>query len=152
MTRDQQTGNWIIVASADNNLSQHYNTILPPETLSCSRGWVEGVAVLDYVDLSTSSSNSSSSETSQSSNSSLSSDSSTLRNLYNQYFGNCDGPECTSEYYCYYEVVEEWVCESVSDSDFESSQSSASSASSESQSNSDNVVTTCSSTIAIIFG
>jgi hypothetical protein len=144
-----------------NTSSYAYAVELPPTTLSCDRGWITGVAQANLIDTDASSSSNSSSDSSISSNSSLSSDSSTLKNLYHTYFGSCDGPGCSSEYYCYYDVVEEWVCSdeissasSVSEPVSESSQSesSLSSLSSLSLSLSTNEPINCSPTVIIIFG
>jgi hypothetical protein len=155
LTRDQDNGNWIIVLSTPTTYV--YRTELPPESLTCNRGWIEGVAVLELDD--TTSSSSSSSDSSLSSTSSDSSSSSMLKNLYRSYFINCDGPACTSEFYCYYDVIEEWVCSSVSsevsDSSFLSSQSSSSDSSESSgssQSDSSQSEPTCSPTVTVIFG
>ena len=158
LTRDSLTGNWNVHLTT--KYSYIYTVELPPSTLSCERGWITGVAQANLVDTEQSSSSSSSSDSSMSSTSDSSSDSSTLRNLYREYFSNCDGPECTSEYYCYYDVIEEWRCSSeyhsysyaIESESSDSTSSSSSSKSSSSSSSNSSETPTCSPTVIIIFG
>jgi hypothetical protein len=163
LTRHQDTGNWEVMLSTGSNY--YYSTTLPPETLSCARGWITGVASLDLHDSEESSSSSSKSDLSETSGSSQSSNSSTLKNLYKSFFVNCEGPACTSEYYCYYDVDEEWVCTSVMPSnesigsesteheyeyEYESDQNSSSFSSQSMQSLHSEQI--CSPNVVIIFG
>jgi hypothetical protein len=154
VNRDPLNGNWLVELTIDDSLIE-YNGTLPPDGLSCAHGYVEGIAAVHLVNTDVSST--SQSYSSDSTSSSSESSSSELENLYKKYFVNCDRPECSSEYYCVYEMIDEWVCSdelfssSSSTSHSSSSTHSSSSSTSESSNSTFNPVL-CPPTIAIIFG
>lgn len=124
LTRDQDTGNWIVKLTT--NSYYVYETTVPYDNISCDKGYIEGLVVLNFNDPDESSSSSSLSLTSQSSLSS--SEESNLQQVYQQFFGECVGPDCSSEYYCVQQIIKNWQCESGDSFELiESSESSESS-------------------------
>jgi hypothetical protein len=149
-------GNWLIQIRVD-DFDVTYDGTLPPEGLSCASGYVQGIAAVNFIN--NYSSSSSQSFSSQSSSSSSLSSSSEIENLYKKYFVNCDRPDCSSEYYCVYEMIDEWICSAdyfstsmSSPSSLSSTSSFSSNSSSSESSNSTFNPVLCPPTIAIIFG